>query len=634
MVPALYVLKTVCVKKIAFRVIFVLSKKFYAIIENVNKVYIKKTKETLRIRYKKIGGMKMTKINRKISLIMAMVMMIAAFGSIMVSAAEPSASLVAAICGSTHDFRSSQLMEVVTEGFSENATLRYTYNRDDFHMRGILGANRWTELYPYLFSFSSTDMFSADEDQNGGGNTDPGELVSYYKYFALSSRCWYNDTWYNMTAEDMADMTLYIEVEDVNPRSSTYGKVATTSYTGFLEPDLETDIGHVAIALFEGESMRILDALGHAGVTHITCDNADVNLAVLEDESIASVEEADNVYYIEGVQTGQTRMEVKVVKTGHCAMHSDQEADSIVDIRVFKKPVPTPTTTTITLTNLEEGVSYTIDGVTQVCEDVNTPLVYTNLTPDTEYEIYVEAEHSFEENGETYHHSAHATVDTKTLVETLPEYENDYAYIFGYNDTTMGAEGSLLRCELSAMIHRLVKQNGKLGDFVYDAGNPSFDDIAGTWFQSGIEYMNHMGAFEEGEASAYPYTAVTRGEAFKFICLGLGFVDDTTLTEQQYADVLYEAGYIEGDGSGDLKVADQITRAEFCTMYNRIIGREDALLIDADGNEITAETYGFTDLDADKWYYENMVRATSAYEDGYVSIEKRGIRNVLDDYAG
>ncbi|MBQ6795248.1 MAG: PT domain-containing protein [Clostridia bacterium] len=604
----------------------------------------------------------MKKLNRKISLIVAMAVMISLFGAVTAFAAEPTASLRAAICGSTHDFRSSQLMEVVTEGFSENATLQYTYNRDDFYMRGILGVNWWTELYPYFFSFSSTDMFTADEDQNGGGTDEPGRLVSDYKYFALSSRCWYDNRWYNMTAEDMADMTLTITVRDTNRQSSTYNKTATVSYTGFLEPDLETDIDHVAVALFEGESMRILDALGHAGVTHITCDNADVNLAVLEDESIANVEETNNVYYIEGIKTGQTRMEIKVVKTGHCAMHSDQEADSIVDIRVFKRPEPTPTTTTITLTNLEEGVSYTIDGVTKVCEDVNVPLVYTDLTPDTDYTVYVAAEHSFEENGETYHHSAHASVDTRTLVEEepteepteepseepteepseepteepteLPDYKNDYAYIFGYNDAVMGAEGPLLRCELSAMVHRLVKQNGKLGDFVYDASNPSFDDIEGQWFQSGIEYMNHKGALAEG-ASAQPYVEVTRGEAFKYICLGLGFVEDATLTNQEYADFLYNAGYIIGDGSGDLKVDDLITRAEFCTMYNRIIGREDALLIDTDGNEVTAETYGFTDMtDKSVWYYENMVRATSAYEGEYVSIEKRGIRNVLDDYAG
>ncbi len=231
--------------------------------------------------------------------------------------------------------------------------------------------------------------------------------------------------------------------------------------------------------------------------------------------------------------------------------------------------------------------------------------------------------------------SMHEDITLIAQWQELESYENSYAYIFGYSDAIMGAEGPLLRSELSAMIHRLVKQNGKLGDFVYNPGNPTFNDIAGEWFQSGIEFMNYKGAFGEGNESAQPYVAVTRGEAFKFICLGLSFTDDTTLTIEQYADLLFNAGYIEGDGSGDLKVNDMITRAEFCTMYNRIIGREDALLIDTEGNEVTAETYGFTDMtDKSVWYYENMVRATSAYEGEYVSIEKRGIRNVLDDYAG
>ena len=77
-----------------------------------------------------------------------------------------------------------------------------------------------------------------------------------------------------------------------------------------------------------------------------------------------------------------------------------------------------------------------------------------------------------------------------------------------------------------------------------------------------------------------------------------------------------------------------MTRAEFCTMFNRIIGRSNALLVDANENPITAETYGFTDLDPKAWYYADMVRATSAYEEnGYVDISKRAIRNVVDDYS-
>lgn len=226
------------------------------------------------------------------------------------------------------------------------------------------------------------------------------------------------------------------------------------------------------------------------------------------------------------------------------------------------------------------------------------------------------------------------TLTAKWEKLNIETFENSYAYIFGYSDTEMGAEGSLLRSEASVMLHRLVKQNGKLGDFVYDSSNPSFADIQGEWFQSGIEYMHHKGAFnvEEG-GNVQPYIAITRGETFKIVALGLGITEDTTLSNSGYADLLHELGFIYGDENGDLNVGGMITRAEFCTMYNRIIGREYALLVDADGNEITAETYGFKDLDPDKWYYEAMLRATSAYDDnGCVDVAKRAIRNNLDDY--
>jgi hypothetical protein len=58
------------------------------------------------------------------------------------------------------------------------------------------------------------------------------------------------------------------------------------------------------------------------------------------------------------------------------------------------------------------------------------------------------------------------------------------------------------------------------------------------------------------------------------------------------------------------------------------------LLVDAQGNQITAETYGFTDLDPNAWYYADVLRATSAYdENGYVDLKKRAKRNVVDDYS-
>lgn len=259
-----------------------------------------------------------------------------------------------------------------------------------------------------------------------------------------------------------------------------------------------------------------------------------------------------------------------------------------------------------------------IDGVV-VEQETDLPVEIT-VPSDPGYEDIMPAEPSTEEQppeedyGEAY------------------EYTSNFAYIYGYDDSTMAADDNLLRSEVSAMVHRLVKQNDKLGGFVYNEANePAFDDIEGEWSRSGIEYVGYKGAFTQG-GSVYPYADVTRGETFKIICLGLDFTDKTDLSYDDYAAILYKAGYIQGDEKGDLNIGNLITRAEFCTIYNKIIGREHARLVTADGTDITAETYGFTDLDESAWYYETMLRATSAYDDGYVDIELRNQRNVLDDY--
>lgn len=223
--------------------------------------------------------------------------------------------------------------------------------------------------------------------------------------------------------------------------------------------------------------------------------------------------------------------------------------------------------------------------------------------------------------------------DPKPEGEPAPAFETKFAYIYGYNDEKMAPNNILRRGEISAMIHRLVKQANKLGDFVYDdTREPAFSDIEGKWFRSGIEYMNYKGAFAQGD-NVYPYAAVTRGEAFKIICIGLDFTDKTNLQYDDYAQVLYNAGYIEGDENGNLNIGSLITRAEFCKIYNKITGRSDARLVTADGTQITPATYGFTDFNEGQWYYEDILRATSSYdENGYVDIQLRNHRNVLDDY--
>jgi len=226
-----------------------------------------------------------------------------------------------------------------------------------------------------------------------------------------------------------------------------------------------------------------------------------------------------------------------------------------------------------------------------------------------------------------------------------PEYEeptaltNDYAYIFGRTDTIMEPEDNMRRGEAAAVLYRLLKQNDQLINFAYDVNDePIFEDTVGRWDRSALEYMYDIGVFPHS-GTINPDQNITRGEAFKMIALALGFIEDTSLQDEQYAAILVNKGYVEGYDNAtsnptvdDLQLDSFITRAEFCKIYNLIINRSSLLLVTEDGEEITAETYGFTDIDENAWYYEDMVKATSAFENGKVSLEKRGIRNYLDDF--
>ena len=232
----------------------------------------------------------------------------------------------------------------------------------------------------------------------------------------------------------------------------------------------------------------------------------------------------------------------------------------------------------------------------------------------------------------------YAKFSKKTVPEhTTPTYQSSYAYIYGYNDATMGPENYVLRGEVSAMLHRTVKQNNALGDFRYDkSAKPPFEDIGGRWDRSAIEFMTHKKAFNTSVPYVYPREAITRGEACKLVCLGLGFTEDETLTYEEYALILNDSkikgtSIIVGYDDYNLGLGDKLLRAQFCTMFNRILGRAEAKLETKSRETITAETYGFQDLPKE-WYYEDVLRATSSYDDeGYVDMSKRKSKFELDD---
>lgn len=237
-------------------------------------------------------------------------------------------------------------------------------------------------------------------------------------------------------------------------------------------------------------------------------------------------------------------------------------------------------------------------------------------------------------------------VSTVTLVpsRTPVKLDNEYAYIYGYHDKQMAAEYPIKRGEASALMHRLLKQNDQLQGYKKPAVSSYMDISASDWDFTAIEFMTYIGVYDpaalDGRISSFQY--ITRGEAAKIIAISLGLEDvenvcdfsDLAQTHPYYSYInsLVAAGYMVGDGdSNTIRPDEQISRAEFVAIYNRIIGRDSQYdyTKDIDGNDVLNQ---FIDMTGDEWYYADMMRATNSFTDYVVDPEKRQDRNVLDEY--
>lgn len=239
------------------------------------------------------------------------------------------------------------------------------------------------------------------------------------------------------------------------------------------------------------------------------------------------------------------------------------------------------------------------------------------------------------------------------------EGSSKYAYIFGdepvyTNDPETGEmtavvymqpDRNVSREESCAMIMRLVDQH--VGGLDADASDISSAVVSySDWAAKGLGYLSQKGAYDiDYTVSGYGYP--TRGEVAKLVALGLEFelkggaIEFTDIAGnefEKYINIMTSNGYMQGDGNGEFRPNDYMTRAEFCSMFNNVTGRTDYQLIAIDGSVVTPETYYIVDLDnADAWKVKATMLGTSAFTDNYeVDVDTRlaNIRNVLDEYNG
>ena len=237
-----------------------------------------------------------------------------------------------------------------------------------------------------------------------------------------------------------------------------------------------------------------------------------------------------------------------------------------------------------------------------------------------------------------------------------------FAYIFGYEPTInrvfdeegnlvsadaevfMGMDDNVTVEQVSAMLMRLLDQENFTKGQAYKVTD-SIRPYRSTWFARGLAYQVSVGGLDaEG---SIPLGDVSRGLVAKLVshALRLNLTDEVPFSDvsgnpyEEDIKKVYAYGYMKGVSKDSFAPDDIMTRAEFCQLFNNIIGRDKMGLtaLDEDGNkyEVTAEDYSFVDMSPSHWAYETCLKATSAYDDnGYVSMSKRqeNIRNKVDDY--
>lgn len=191
--------------------------------------------------------------------------------------------------------------------------------------------------------------------------------------------------------------------------------------------------------------------------------------------------------------------------------------------------------------------------------------------------------------------------------------ETHKAYIAGYEDNTLRAEGNLTRAEAAAMVTRLA------GLDLSDTSMPAFKDMQkNAWYFRYINAAVKAKMLDADNGMMRPNDKITRAEFAKM----LAAIDKENSSVSKFDDIkghryekeinkIYGNNRIEGYEDGSFRPDAYLTRAESAAFLNRMFNR----IADKEAYAgLEDKLARFKDFDASKWYYDEMVEATNSHE--------------------
>ena len=195
--------------------------------------------------------------------------------------------------------------------------------------------------------------------------------------------------------------------------------------------------------------------------------------------------------------------------------------------------------------------------------------------------------------------------------------QDHYSYLIGYSDGTVRPNGRITRAEVATIFFRLLTDDARQRNW---SSENNFSDVsADKWYNNAVSTLCHMGVLGGySDGTFRPNAPITRAE-FAKIAVSFAQVNgfseygyfadvDSSNWYAPYVDAAKSVGLIEGYSDGSFKPENKITRAEACTIVNRVLGRKPSK-----NNMKISDRINWPDCTTDDWFYEAIMEATNSH---------------------
>jgi len=205
-----------------------------------------------------------------------------------------------------------------------------------------------------------------------------------------------------------------------------------------------------------------------------------------------------------------------------------------------------------------------------------------------------------------------------------PFITDHVAYIIGYPDGKVHPERHVTRAEMSAVFYRLLKDDARLAYWTHE--NAYSDVQAAKWYNTAISVMSNMDIIKGyPDGTFLPDGDVTRAELAEIAARFAIRMDKSGYIETNFDDisghwaadsVRYAAsiGWISGYPDGSFRPDLSVSRAEFITLVNRVLG----FIPETVDDLLTDDMIQWPDNENKQvWYYLAIQEATNSHESEY-----------------